>query len=217
MNLFNFHGFKIESIQTFRGIRMPPKFIFVRHAEATHNLDFRINGSEALCKEEHKDAPLTPKGKEQATAVGEALSSYNILDIWSSPLSRCVDTAIEILEESSAVHLRLHDALVERMGAGQVYNERLSVSDIKKKYEGVVDTTFLPELPAYWTDHEPWVAVCKRMQMFMLLLIHIYKDISENQYVVVVSHKQSIYSITQKEMKNAEFVIMTASEIQALP
>jgi broad specificity phosphatase PhoE len=66
----------------------PVTFYFVRHGESEANAARRFAG--------RTDSPLTERGREQATAVAEALGKVRFDRIVSSPLSRCRDTALVI-------------------------------------------------------------------------------------------------------------------------
>jgi len=66
------------------------KIFLVRHGETTYNRETRFQGQQ--------DAPLTPNGKSQAGAVADRFekaekAGEHFDAIYSSPLSRCLDTA----------------------------------------------------------------------------------------------------------------------------
>lgn len=192
-----------------------PAFIFVRHGEAEHNAAYHSGlGDLAFSDPKFKNALLTAKGKEQARATGETLSKRRILDIWSSPLTRCIETAEEIYEEINCAELWLHDSLMERLGGGHVCNERDQTRDIKKKFP-CWRTDFLPDFPPLWLYRENFTSLQRRMLSFVLLLAEMYKNEKEGDAVVIVSHCDAICSLTHKSLKNAEFVEMTLEEILA--
>jgi broad specificity phosphatase PhoE len=86
----------------------PPKFIFVRHGEAQHNVDFHVKGQAAFTDPANKDAPLTAEGIQQAKATANALETIPlILGIWSSPLTRAIQTAEEIFKETFNLSIEL--------------------------------------------------------------------------------------------------------------
>ena len=64
------------------------RIIFVRHGQTTFNLESRYQG--------HTDAKLSKLGIEQARAVAKRLRSEKVEAVYSSDLSRAVDTAKEI-------------------------------------------------------------------------------------------------------------------------
>ena len=61
------------------------KLFLIRHGETEWNTDFRLQGI--------SDIPLNSYGKEQAQALGRALSKRKITHIYSSDLARAWDTA----------------------------------------------------------------------------------------------------------------------------
>ena len=61
----------------------------VRHAESTGNKEGRLCGK-------HADFPLSEKGYEQANLVANALINVCIDKIYSSPMQRALQTAVEI-------------------------------------------------------------------------------------------------------------------------
>ena len=65
-----------------------PKVILVRHGKTVWNAEGRYQGK--------MDIPLNEEGKEQARRAGEALKDFPVKAVFSSPLSRCRDTAQEI-------------------------------------------------------------------------------------------------------------------------
>jgi broad specificity phosphatase PhoE len=195
-----------------------PKFVFVRHGEAEHNVASHNGlGDKAFTDPKYKNAPLTAKGKEQARATGEALfaSERRFLDIWCSPLTRCIETAEEIYEEINCAELWLHDSLVERLGGGHVCNERHYTSNIKKMFP-CWKTDFLPEFPPLWVDRENQTSLQRRMLSFILLLAEMYKNVREGFYVLIVGHADAIFSLTHVSLKNAEYVEMSLEEILAV-
>jgi len=64
---------------------MSSRFILVRHGETEWNREDRMRG--------WLDVPLNDRGRRQARAVGEALEGEPIVAVYSSPLSRALDTA----------------------------------------------------------------------------------------------------------------------------
>lgn len=194
-----------------------PKFIFVRHGEAEHNVAFRSGeGIAAFTNPAYKDARLTAEGRIQAQATGRVLqqADLNILDMWSSPLTRCIQTAEEIYEEISAQGMWLHDSLLERLGGGHVCNERKYKLEIQKEFP-CWDTSFLPQLPPAWIERENETSLQRRMLSFILLLAHLYRDVPDDSHVIIVSHADALGSLLQRPFKNAEHVVLSLEEILA--
>ncbi len=60
------------------------KLYLIRHAETTWKKDKRIKG--------HKDIPLSTVGKKQAVDLARYLELIAVDEVWSSDLSRCLQT-----------------------------------------------------------------------------------------------------------------------------
>lgn len=88
---------------------------FVRHGESYGNVDYG-------CPVEYTtdDPPLTPEGKRQALALGEYYSALEFDAIYSSPLTRAVETAHSVAErQKNAVRVELLRDLVEKGTQGE--------------------------------------------------------------------------------------------------
>ncbi len=192
---------------------MAPKFIFIRHGEATHNVAFNKSKDEKVfTQEEYQDAPLTEKGIQQAKEAGEKLSELRILDIWCSPLKRTMQTALEIFEEVNCGTLYLHDNLIERLGGNHVCNYRQSKKEIQEK-DCLWDTTFLPEFAPLWIKREPTTSVNSRLRMLVMYLAELYKDAPDTSHLLLVCHNDAIWCLTGKSLANAEYITLTLEEV----
>lgn len=191
---------------------MPPTFTFVRHGEALHNVAFHLEGPSAFKDEQNRDAKLTVKGVEQAMDVAKKLSSLKIRAIWSSPLTRCMQTAEEIFEEVDCNELYVNDNLLERLGNGNLMNERSTKAELKKNF-GIWNMDTLPDRPPFWEKYETDYALRQRMFMFIMLLTDIYSECNEDTHVLIVGHSDAIEALTGKHLKNAEYVSLTLKDI----
>jgi broad specificity phosphatase PhoE len=196
---------------------MPIKFVLVRHAEAEHNLAFRSSNNDrsVFLNPDFKDSKLTETGKKQAINLAKEISQKytNVLGLWSSSLSRCIETANEIFEETDVQEYYIHDNLIERQTPGYHFNYR-SEKKILKENNGHINMKFIPELPVYWGETENNYSLRSRMHMIFMLLLNLYKD--DNGVVIVVGHSDAIFTLTGKELKNAEYVEMSEDEIKNL-
>lgn len=191
---------------------MAPTFIFLRHGEAEHNVAFHEVGNSAFMDPKFKDAKLTQKGLEQAQEAAKKLAEYKILDIWSSPLQRCIQTTLEVFEEVSASNIYLHDNLLERLGAGYVCNDRKSKTEILKE-DSFLKTDFLPEFSPLWIERENSTSLHHRMRSLILLLADLYDKYSEEWHVLIVGSSDAIATLTSKPLKNAEFVVLSLKDV----
>ena len=71
-------------------------YYLIRHGETESNRSGIIQG--------HLDVPLSPKGLEQAEACARALAGVTLDAIYSSDLSRALDTARAIARHQKATH-----------------------------------------------------------------------------------------------------------------
>jgi len=98
-----------------QGIEPNPDFrvLFVRHAESQINIMPELEiPRDALPPDSGVTYPLTRKGMEQARAIGETLSATDIVAVYTSTRTRCIQTATAIaLPHAMPIHL--DDDLVE--------------------------------------------------------------------------------------------------------
>jgi broad specificity phosphatase PhoE len=80
------------------------RLFLVRHAEATANPELRYLGS--------RDDPLTARGRWQAKQLARALAPLPLAAVYTSPLTRAVDTATAIAQAHRILH-SLDPRLVE--------------------------------------------------------------------------------------------------------
>lgn len=192
---------------------MAPTFYFLRHGEATHNVAFHEKGAGIFKEEAYRDAPLTEKGKDQAHELAKSLAGKSFAAIWSSPLTRCIQTAEEVFEEVDCNELYLHDNLLERQGNGHLMNERKSKQELKADF-CIWKNTYLADRPAVWISHENDYALRQRMFMLVMLLADIYKE--ETDPILLVGHADAIQALTGRSLKNAELCSFTLEELMAL-
>jgi uncharacterized phosphatase len=81
-------------------------FLFLRHGESESNVDELIGGA--------TNYALTEYGREQARVAGERLRGQEITAIYTSPLSRALDTARIVAEAMGGLTVAVHDDLRER-------------------------------------------------------------------------------------------------------
>ena len=198
---------------------MPIKFVFIRHAEAEHNVAFHESNNDPtiFLKRELRDSKLTEKGKAQAIHLAKELNTEypNVEAIWSSSLQRCIQTADEIFEELNVNQYYIHDNLIERQTPGYEFNYRTEREQLKKLY-GHINMDYIPEIPALWLGSKPENnnVLRSRMYMIMMLLLDLYKE--TNSVLIIVGHKEAILTLTGKSLNNAEYFEMTEEEVRKL-
>ncbi len=113
---------------------MRTRLILVRHGETAWNCELVFRGQ--------RDVPLNERGRRQSEAVADALKDEGIVAIYSSPLSRALDTAAPLAKRLGmdvVVEGDLNDA---NFGDWQ----GMAVREVEKRY---------PELFDLWKS-EPW-------------------------------------------------------------
>jgi len=108
-----------------------PKVILVRHGKTQWNAEGRYQGK--------MDIPLNEEGKEQARRVGEALKAFPVKAVYSSPLSRCRETAEEIAKHHG-LEVKVKEGFKE-IDHGQW--EGMLAKEVEEKY---------PELLKLWRE-----------------------------------------------------------------
>ncbi len=106
----------------------------VRHAEATANPELRYLGS--------RDDPLTERGQWQATRLAQAFASLPLTGLYTSPLTRAVDTASAIAHAHGMPYIRDPRLIEGAMGT----------------WEGLQRTEILARSPEDDAHHQRWEA-----------------------------------------------------------
>jgi broad specificity phosphatase PhoE/GNAT superfamily N-acetyltransferase len=151
--------------------------LLVRHGESTDNVDRRL-GSLA------PGAPLTDRGRAQASALGVRLAARNVAAVYASPLVRARETG-EILAASLGCDLATRDELRE-IGLGQTEGSTAE-SDIAR-----IGAQYLRWLSGHLTEgldgDEPGGAVVARMSASLAAFAGAHPGAT----VVAVSHGGAI-------------------------
>jgi broad specificity phosphatase PhoE len=103
------------------------RLLLVRHGQTNHNRDSIALG--------RADVPLNDLGISQAKALGDRLSTTALAAVYSSPLSRALDTARAVAEPHS-LSVTVHNALIE-MEVGEL--DGLSYPAIRERYPQVIE------------------------------------------------------------------------------
>lgn len=188
---------------------MPPLFVFIRHGEALHNIANRKLGPIAYTLKENEDAPLSELGHAQTVQAGlELLEVFGnrIVDVYSSPLTRCIQTAENASARLHTFSKVLDDLLIERLGGGHVCNHRKSFHDIHELFPHW-NTQHIEDPPPILLDREPLSNVEGRMKEMWNWLQESYK--TSDRGVLVVSHEEALKSLWQKNFKNGEFLVVS--------
>lgn len=186
----------------------PPIILFLRHGEADHNVAQRTDGDSAYEDPRWRDARLSHRGHEQTLAAGEEIAARfgsQFQAVWSSPLTRCVQTSENAMKSIRAPHHILHDSLLERLGGGHICNERSAKVDIVLQHPGW-QIQYLPhDGPRWGSIREPEDSVRMRMTSLLLYLEDKYRDAVRP--ILVVSHHDAIQALFGVSLRNGEFHI----------
>jgi len=189
------------------------KFIFVRHGEAEHNLAFRKTKNDLVfCDIRFRDAPLTDEGIQQSKVLAKRLAEEypGPISIWSSPLTRCIQTAEEIFGEvNSQDAVVLHDGLLEYQNIIHICNIRMTRDFLKEKFT-TCNYDYLPETCSIWRLTEPDICIRNRMRMTVQMMTEANEGIKT---FIVVSHKNSLFSLLEKALGNCEYAVKTYEDL----
>lgn len=144
----------------------------IRHGQTDWNREKRIQGTE--------DIPLNDTGRHQAAVCAQALSALPFEAIYTSPLSRAVETARIISDACRHAPVILEPGLTERdfgIGSGLTYEE------LHRRYPQY------PKLPL--KGMEEFEPLCRR-------ILHTVLRCAEKSHtgpVLLVSHGSSINAL----------------------
>lgn len=146
------------------------KLIVARHGETVENAAGIIQG--------HLEGKLSGVGKKQAQKLAQRLKDEKIDAIYSSDLSRAVDTANEIAKFHKGASLHLTKELRERKHGNFEGKRR---SEIDANAEEVSQFKSITKAPP---NGENWFQVYERAQLFLDKITNAHP----NQNILVVSH-----------------------------
>lgn len=105
---------------------MPTRFVLIRHAQGTHNVDFyKIGGQEQWTHPIYIDAELTEIGVQQAASVQEELAKYTFDAIYCSPLRRTRATLLGAYPASRDLPVIVDDRAIEQPQGMNSCDQRL--------------------------------------------------------------------------------------------
>lgn len=199
---------------------MVAKFIFMRHGEAEHNVAFKTDGEEAYKNVAFRDAKLTDHGVNQCNETAETLSRGDIEKfdaVYTSPLTRCIQTALLVRQWIEYENFTAADELIERRGGGHVCNARRRRTEIEAEFSGHgLNCSLLAEEDEEWDIREPMTFVESRLIIFLRGLVGLYEE-SENANILVVTHHDVLYTLlVGTSLDNAETFVLDLDELKEL-
>lgn len=96
------------------------KIHLIRHAEAEHNVAWKLYGDVIWTDMKYKNPPLTPTGRQQVQALKIHQELYEVDEIFVSPAQRTLETARLLYPDGP---ITAHDSLLE-FSPGRIVNRR---------------------------------------------------------------------------------------------
>ncbi|MBN2241006.1 MAG: histidine phosphatase family protein [Dehalococcoidales bacterium] len=148
------------------------RLLLVRHGETEYNVLHKIQG--------HTDIDLNEKGIRQVEKVGERLAGEKIDIVYSSDLTRAVDTARAAIN-SHDLEIRKTPEIRE-MDYGLA--EGMTYTELKESYPSIATSIFDFDLSISFPEGETFMDFVNRGTEFLDDLL----SRSEDQTVLIVSH-----------------------------
>jgi broad specificity phosphatase PhoE len=104
---------------------MPTTLIFMRHAQATHNIDYYQKDTGRYTDPIYLDAELTDEGLKQATAMQDTFKDKIFDAIYCSPMRRCRATLLSSMPSAEERCVHVVDALIEQPAGHNMCDKRL--------------------------------------------------------------------------------------------
>lgn len=181
-----FIDFKFHSIM---------KIIIARHGETEHNRNKICQG--------HSESNLTEKGVEQAKKLALRLKNVNIDCVYSSDLSRAVETAKEILKFHPQIKLKLDKRIRERSFGrfeGKAFPEYAEWDNLKEDIETNESMcsrakSFLQEIFRRHKESTVLVVSHGGIKKALLTIIHNKPNCSFNEWAKIKNTSVSEYDV----------------------
>ncbi len=160
---------------------------FIRHGFAKHNEEFLKYGESAYFDSNNIDSPLVDKGIEQANQASLVLNSVNFDKVYSSSLTRCIQTT-ECIVNKKLVYL--NDFLLEPQGY-HICNYRKSKFELEnftKNLNNDYNLDFVNNECGFIKETEDMIK--NRIECFYKMLLNDKKNNVNN--ILVVSHHDLI-------------------------
>jgi broad specificity phosphatase PhoE len=167
---------------------------FVRHGESEFNAVFAHTGRDPGII----DAPLTPRGAEQAAAAGHLLRKSGITRIICSPYRRALQTAALIAGE-----LKLPVAVTALVGERALYSCDVGrdAATLKKEW-AAVDFSSLEDGEWWPRKGETQASIERRVHAFLAQ----ENDATKAAQTLVVSHWYFLFTLSALDANNGEII-----------
>lgn len=160
------------------------KVYCIRHGKALHNVLHPLIGNIAYTDKKYTDTELVDEGQYQSEKLGLTWKEKkNIEVVFVSPLTRTLETAMNIFKDSN-VKIIANEEIIEYSQGKEYCNLRKCKSELEKKYPKI-DFSNINENPKYWKgENEETLKELKERDM-------IFKNMlknSEYTKICIVSH-----------------------------
>tara|TARA_B110000261_G_scaffold121846_4_gene135921 strand:+ start:736 stop:1317 length:582 start_codon:yes stop_codon:yes gene_type:complete len=170
----------------------------IRHGTALHNVLYDKIGAEAYNSPKYTDTHLVDKGKIESINLGLSWSEKNNIEIvFVSPLTRTIQTAINIFQGSNIKMIAIDDILEYPQGI-EYCNKRKNKCDLEKLYPNI-DFTLIPEESTYWKDNENLYELKNRAEKFKIFL-----KTRKEKNICMVSHSTFLKEFLFNEVGEIE-------------
>ncbi len=166
-----------------------PDLLLIRHGETDWNNQGRLQGT--------TDVPLNEEGRSQARALAEHLADWPLAGVWSSPLSRALETAEAVAQVHGLAVSCNRDLREIEMGQW----EGLTIPEVKERWGGHFDqwsSDPVNSLPP--PDGEDFVGFQNRG---MAALAEIAAQYGEDKQVAVICHGGFIRAVMMRILENS--------------
>lgn len=218
------------------------KIFMVRHGERLDKVEKYKDEwkNSKRYKENYKDPPLTIKGKNNSKLVGEELKNIGFRKIlcnkgyiYSSPLTRCMETAISIIKGLDCeIKIRVEYGLAQTFKGDTIIFEGDQIVKKNyrcyrgKKYISYIDKNLLPkELykkygkyidQSYQSIIEPHEMKLTTEYEYVKILLETLKEIIKNDSLIITHGPQMRYSYLYFTQKNDEIFKFLFSKTSGL-
>ena len=164
---------------------LPTKKIhLIRHAEAEHNVAWKLYGDVIWTDMKYKNPPLTPTGRQQAKELQRCQELYEVDAVYVSPSQRTLETARCVYPNG---FMEADDALLE-FSPGRIVNRRDPRYILEDEWPGIILDAVENTVPT--EEEEPEEVFHQRLVNFIRSVL-----ITDFKSVAVITHHDVIRAI----------------------
>lgn len=162
------------------------KIHLIRHAEAEHNVAWKLYGDVIWTDMKYKNPPLTPTGRQQIEALKLHQELYEVDEVFVSPAQRTLESARILYPDG---FITADDSLLE-YSPGRIVNRRDPRELLNDEWPGIHLDSVSPNVP---TEEE------ESDEVFEQRLVNFIRSVLITDYksVAIVTHHDVIRKIWQ--------------------